>query len=77
MELAPSSLTEVNQFSTAILQAPIDDHIGRNIECTIEVENNLISKNVNFRILTHVCMRDGESEVEIIEVQQDAALKYN
>jgi hypothetical protein len=35
------SLTEVQQFSTAIFKAPDDDRIGRNIQCSSDVKTNL------------------------------------
>jgi hypothetical protein len=34
-------MTKVHQFSTAIFKASAEDHIGRNMECTSEVKNNL------------------------------------
>jgi hypothetical protein len=47
------SVTAVQQFSTAISEAPEDDHIVRNMQCTSDVKNNLKFK-VNFKILTQV-----------------------
>jgi hypothetical protein len=31
---------EVQQFSTEIFEAPDDDHIGRNMQCTKDVKTN-------------------------------------
>jgi hypothetical protein len=47
------TLTEVQQFSTAIFEARDDDHIGRNIQCTSDAKTNFKIKkkeNVNFKI---------------------------
>jgi hypothetical protein len=46
------SLTEVQQFLTAIFEVSDDDHIGRNMYYTSAVKNNLAFK----KILTQVCM---------------------
>jgi hypothetical protein len=35
------SVAEVHQFSTAISEAPDDDHTVRNMQCTSNVKNNL------------------------------------
>jgi hypothetical protein len=34
----------VQLFSTAIVEAPDDDQIGRNTKCTSDVKNNLLKK---------------------------------
>jgi hypothetical protein len=36
------SMLEVEQFSIEIFENPDDDHIGRNVQCTSDVKNNLI-----------------------------------
>jgi hypothetical protein len=35
------SLTEEQQFSTAIFESPDDDHIGRNMDCARGVKKKL------------------------------------
>jgi hypothetical protein len=56
IKLALSSLTQIKHFSTVIFEASDDDHVGRNMEHTSDVKNNLKSKNINFMALTQVYM---------------------
>jgi hypothetical protein len=53
---------ELQQFSTTIFEAPDEDHIGRNMQGTSEVKNNLKIKIINFKILRQVCVWDGASK---------------
>jgi hypothetical protein len=65
--------TSVQIFSTAILEASDDDHIGRNVNWTIDAQNNL--KIVNFKILTQDCVWGCEWEVKISDMRQDAEVQ--
>jgi hypothetical protein len=47
-------LTAVQKFSTAVFEVPGDDRIGRNVQSTSDVKNDLNLKNMNFNILTQV-----------------------
>jgi hypothetical protein len=42
------SLTEVQQFSTAIFEAPDNDHIGRNMQRARDVKTNFKFKKREF-----------------------------
>jgi hypothetical protein len=53
----------VQQFSTAIFQAPDDDHICHAV-CISDVKYNL-KLNVNFEILTKVRMSESEKEMTL------------
>jgi hypothetical protein len=44
------------------------------MECNNDVKNNLKFENINFKVLTQVYMWDNESEVETIDLQQDAVV---
>jgi hypothetical protein len=50
------SLTEVQQFPRIIFEAPDDDSIGRNMQCTRDIKTALNLKNANFKTnLISVC----------------------
>jgi hypothetical protein len=41
------SLTEVQQFSTAIFEASNDDHVSGNIQCASDAKNNFKIKKTS------------------------------
>jgi hypothetical protein len=45
-------LMEMQQISTEVFEALDDGHVGRNMYCFTDVENNLNLKDVNFKILS-------------------------